>query len=350
MAEGAAKNIGDDEAQPVARASTADVARLAGVSISAVSRAYTPGASISARMRKRVIDAAEKLDYIPNLQARSLMSQRTHLIGVILANFSNPLYLTALEHFTRVLQQRGLRMILLNVSGEEDLLAMTRLVMQYGIDGLVVSAGVISPLITDQCIRRKIPLVAFARSPRDGNLHVVCGDNVASGRIAARQLIDAGHRRLGFLGGPRSASTSEDRLKGFHDEIRDVGFEPGPVEFADAYTYDDGKLAARRLLSHPNPPSAVFCASDMVAFGMLDHARYELGLAVPDDLSVLGFDDVTLAAANAYNLSTIRQPLEEMVIETVNLLEQQIHEASGGWEKRLFDCTYVERGTVARRA
>lgn len=330
----------------IGRASAADVAREAGVSVSAVSRAFTPGASVSARMRNRVMAAAKKLDYMPNVLARSLMTQRTHLIGVILSNFNNPLYLTVLDHFTRQLQRRGLRMILLNISADEDLESTARMIMQYGIDGLVVSAGAISPLITDQCIKRGIPLVAFARSPKRSKLHVVCPDNIAGGRMAARQLIDAGHRRFGFVGGPRTASTSEERLKGFRDEIEEAGLRVESIEFSDAYTYDAGMEAARQLLSGPNRPSGVFCASDMVAFGTLDLARYELGLSVPGDLSIIGFDDVNLASAQAYGLSTIHQPLEEMVTETINILERNIQSYSTTWEKRLFACTYIQRRTV----
>lgn len=330
----------------IARASAADVAREAGVSVSAVSRAFTPGASVSARMRNRVLAAAEKLDYMPNVLARSLMTQRTHLIGVILSNFSNPLYLTVLDYFTRDLQRRGLRMILLNVPLDEDLEATARMIMQYGIDGLVVSAGAISPLITDQCVKRGIPLVAFARSPKRSKLHVVCPDNVAGGRIAARQFLDAGHRSFGVVAGPRTASTSEERLKGFRDEIEKAGLRIGAVEFADVYTYDAGMDAARRLLSGRDRPESVFCASDMIAFGTLDLARYELGLSVPDDLSVIGFDDVNLAAAKSYGLSTIRQPLQEMVIETINILERNIQSEKPKWENCLFACTYVSRSTV----
>ncbi|MBW6496490.1 MAG: LacI family DNA-binding transcriptional regulator [Burkholderiaceae bacterium] len=331
------------------RASAADVAKAAGVSVSAVSRAFTPGASISARMRNRVMEAAEKLDYLPNVLARSLMTQRTHMIGVILANFDNPLYLTALFHFTRVLQQRGLRMMLLNVSIDEDLDAMARLVLQYGVDGLVVSAGAISPLLTEQCINRRIPLVAFARRPRRSKLHVVCADNVAGGRLAARQLIDAGCRSFGFLGGPRTASTSEERLKGFQAELSEAGFSVQRREHADTYTYNAGKVAAGRLLSGSLRPEAIFCANDMIAFGALDFARFEMGLSVPQDLSVIGFDDVSLSAANSFDLSTIRAPIEEMVIETIDILGRQINAWSGDWESRLFGCTYVERGTLRRR-
>ena len=333
---------------PISRASAADVAREAGVSVSAVSRAFTPGASISARMRNRVLAAAEKLDYVPNAMARSLMTQRTHLVGVILSNFSNPIYLTVLGYFTRMLQQRGLRMLLLNVSPDDDLEAAANMIMQYGIDALVVSAGAVSPLITDKCIKRNIPLVAFARSPRGSRLHVVCADNVAGGRIAARQLIDAGHRNFGMIAGPRAASTSADRMKGFQAELQEAGLDLGPVEFTEAYTYEHGLDAARRLFKAPELPTALFCANDTLAFGALDHVRHERHLSVPDDLSIIGFDDINLAAAKAYDLSTVRQPMEEMVAEAVNIVERNVLSEQVKWEKRLFSCTYVQRATVGR--
>lgn len=331
---------------PAMRASAADVALEAGVSVSAVSRAFTPGASVSSRMRNRVLAAAEKLDYVPNAMARSLMTQRTHLVGVILSNFSNPVYLTVLGHFTRTLQQRGLRVLLLNVSPEDDLDAASHMIMQYGIDGLIVSAGAISPLIIEKCAKRNIPLVAFARSPRGSRLHVVSADNIAGGRIAARQFIDAGHRSFGMIAGLREASTSAGRLKGFKAELEEAGFSLGPVEFADSYTYESGGNAALRLFTISPPATALFCANDMLAFGALDHVRYKLGMSVPGALSVIGFDDVSLASAKSYDLSTVRQPLADMVSEAVNIIEQKLLNGQDKWEKRLFACTYVERGTV----
>lgn len=319
------------------------------MSISAVSRAFTPGASVSARMRARVMAAAEKLDYLPNVMARSLMTQRTHLVGVILSNFNNPLYLTALDHFTHNLQLRGLRMILLNVSRQADVDSMARLVLQYGVDGLVVSAGAISPAITGQCISRGIPLVAFARRPRRSKLHVVCADNVAGGRMAARQLLDTGHRRLAVIGGPKAASTSKERLQGFAAELREAGQTPCAREHADVYDYDAGKAAARRLLSQGQRPDAIFCASDMIALGAIDHLRFELHLQVPQDISVIGFDDVSISAANAFDLSTIRQPIPEMVEQTVDILCRHIEDWTNSWETSLFTCSYIDRGTVASR-
>lgn len=325
-----------------------EVAQEAGVSLSAVSRVFTPGASVSARMRERVMAAAQKLDYTPNVLARSLMTQRTRLIGVILANFSNPIYLTILGHITQDMQQRGLRALLLNVSNEDDLESMAQLVLQYSVDGLIVSAGAISPTIAERCNKRNIPLVAFARQPKHGNLNVVCADNVAGGRLAARQFINADHQKISFLAGPATASTSLDRGRGFVDELKDAGLNLHSQIHASFYDYDAGAEAARQLLQVDDQPEAIFCANDMLAFAVLDVARDQLGLNVPEDISVIGFDDVNLSAGSAYNLSTIRQPVELMVSDTLDILGQQIESWTGEWETRLHACTYIERGTVRK--
>jgi DNA-binding LacI/PurR family transcriptional regulator len=330
------------------RTTASEVAQEAGVSLSAVSRVFTPGASVSPRMRARVMDASQKLDYTPNVLARSLMTQRTRLIGVILANFSNPIYLTILDHITRDMQQRGLRALLLNISNEDDLESMAQLVLQYSVDGLIVSAGAISPTITERCKKRNIPLVAFARQPKRGNLNVVCADNVTGGRLAARQFIDAGLQKLSFLAGPATASTSLDRGRGFTDELTEAGLSLHSQVHATFYDYNAGAEAARHLLQVADKPDAIFCANDMLAFAVLDIARDELGLKVPEDISVIGFDDVNLSAGSAYNLSTIRQPVESMVTDTLDILGRQIENWTGEWETRLHACSYIERGTVRK--
>lgn len=329
------------------RATASDVACAAGVSMSAVSRVFTPGASVSARMRARVIAAAEKLDYMPNVLARSLMTQRTNLIGVIVANFKNPLYLTLLDHLTNALQARGLRTLLLNVSDGDDLEEMARMVLQYSIDGLVVAAGSISPHITEQCEKRRIPLVAVARRPRRARLHVVCADDVAGGRIAASRLLQSRHRQFGFVAGPPKASTTIERGKGFRAQIEEAGFEVAATAHAREYSYEAGTEIAHELLNRPDRPDAVFCASDLLAMGLMDVARYDYGLSLPDQLSVIGFDDVNLAAAASYRLSTIRQPLETMVQNTVDILSRRIDDWSEGWDTRLLACTPVDRESIA---
>lgn len=329
------------------RVTASDVAREAGVSISAVSRVFTPGASVSARMREKVLSAAEKLDYRPNVMARSLMTQRTALVGIILANFHNPLYLTALDLFTTHLQSRGLRALVFNVSRGDDVVESARQVMQYGVDGMVIAAAAMSQPLVDQCSRQGIPLVAFARQPRRTRVNVVCADNEAGGRLAARAFIERGYRQLGYIGGPAATSTAYFREKGFREALEESGLTLQGTINASAYTYDAGRAAAESLLtSHPNL-DGVFCANDLLAFGTMDVARYRLGLSIPGDLGIMGFDDIELATADSYQLTTIRQPLQDMVKQTVDILGQRITEGDDlPLKKLLFPCSLVERATL----
>lgn len=336
-----------DEGAPAGRRVTAmDVARAAGVSVSAVSRAFTPGASVSARTRARVMAAAAKLDYMPNALARGLMTQRSNLIGIILTNFKNPLYLSVLDHFTHAIQQRGLRALVFNISRGGDLTEAARQILQYSVDGLIVSAGAISPLLAGQCARRQIPVVAFARNPRSKDIDVVCADNVAGGRMAARLLIERGYRRIGYLGGSAQASTSQDRGKGLVGELEDAGLSLHCSVHASEYSYEAGRVAARALLSMDEPPDALFCANDVLAFGALDVARHRFGLSVPGQLGIVGFDDIGLAEADSFSLTTVRQPIEEMVRETIALMMRRMENPRLEPETRLLSCSLVERGTV----
>ncbi|MEX1215485.1 LacI family DNA-binding transcriptional regulator [Saccharospirillum sp.] len=331
----------------VSRITASDVALEAGVSISAVSRVFTPGASVSSKMRDRVLAAAEKLDYMPNVLARSLMTQRTALVGIILANFQNPMHLTTLDLFTSALQARGLRALVFNVSKGVDVVESARQVMQYGVDGLVVAAASMSQALVDQCARQGIPLVAYARQPRNAKVNVVCADNEAGGRLAARKLIERGYRKLAYLGGPATTSTNAFREKGFCDAVGEAGVELVARVNATEYTYDAGRKAAIQMLDEHRNIDGVFCGNDLVAFGVMDVARYRHGLTIPDDLGIIGFDDIELASADAYQLTTIRQPMSDMVQQTVDIISQAMAgQDSGNVKRLLFPCTLIERGTL----
>lgn len=328
------------------RVTADDVAREAGVSISAVSRVFTPGASASSKMRAKVLAASERLDYMPNAMARSLMTNRTNLIGIIMANFKNPVYLSILDSFTHAIQQRGLRSLLFNVSHGDDLEGSVRQIMEYSIDGLIVSAASMSPLLSEQCRRRGIPLVVFARHPRNVKANVVTADNAAGGRMAARLLIDRGYRRMAYIGGPETVSTSRDRGLGFDRALDEAGLGPARRINATDYGYDEGYEAAARLLNQDGRPEAIFCANDILAMGAIDAARYDFGLHVPDDLAIVGFDDIDLAATRPYRLTTIRQPMDAMVRESIDILTRQIDGHDDGPVTRILACTVVERETV----
>ena len=185
-----------------------DVAQRAGVSTSAVSRAFTDGASVSDKMRKRVEKAALELGYRPNALASSLTTGRTKLIGLVSNNFHNPIFLEVFDLFTRGLQERGLRPLIVNLTDERDPENSVRLLQQYSVDGVVVASSTLQPEFAKAFRDARLPVVhCFGKNTTSPEVHVVGIDNVEAGRMAARELIKRGYKNIGFMGGPAEAKT-----------------------------------------------------------------------------------------------------------------------------------------------
>lgn len=327
------------------RINAEDVARLAGVSKTTVSRAFAPSGSISAKKKNRVIEAAKKLGYRPNALARSLRTTRSNLIGIILEEFTNPLFLRILELLTRKLQENGLHAITVNATKDLSLSEAMELVMEYRIDGLIVSSDM--PLrIEYEWTAMSVPVIVFARSDkRIAGAFGVCLDDEAAGVLAARHLVERGYRRPAFIGGFPGVSVSVDRQGGFMTGLAEFGARLAGVEYAGDNTYDLGYAAAKRLLGQTPRPDAVFCVNDQVAVGVIDAATIDFGLNVPRDLGVIGVDDIWIAHTARYNLTTITQPLEEMADAMISLLVQSDGAAGS---PILFEGTLVPRGSTAR--
>ncbi|MEO0693106.1 MAG: LacI family DNA-binding transcriptional regulator, partial [Pseudomonadota bacterium] len=182
-----------------------DVAELAGVSRSAVSRTFTEGASVSEKTRRKVVKAADELGYRPNALASSLTTGRTKLIGLVANNFHNPYFLEVFDLFTRGLQDRGLRPLLVNLSQQTDPVNSVNLLRQYSVDGVIVASSTLSPEFARAFRDAGVPVVhSFGRFASAPHVHVVGIDNVECGRMAARTLIERGYRRIAFLGGPET--------------------------------------------------------------------------------------------------------------------------------------------------
>jgi DNA-binding LacI/PurR family transcriptional regulator len=333
--------------QPNRRPNAVDVARLAGVSKSTVSRAFAEDSSISAHKKERIIEAARKLGYRPNAMARSLRTTRSNLVGILLEEFTNPLFLRILELITGRLQANGLHAIAVNASKDHSLSEAMELVMQYRIDGLIVSSDM--PLqIEYECAQMNIPVVAFARRDRgiQGALSV-CLDEIEAGRIAARHLVEQGYRTPAFVGGFPGVSVSVERHAGFRDELAEHGLRIAAIEYAGDNTYDLGLAAGKALLAGPSRPDSAFCVNDQVAIGVIDAARREFGLSVPADLGVIGVDDIWMARTAQYDLTTIVQPLEAMADALIELLLAPTPPDS---VQPHFKGTLVPRGSTRRHA
>ncbi len=195
-------------------------------------------------------------------------------------------------------------------------------VLSYQVDALVIASTTPGREIIDECTRMGTPVVLLNRTVLNTSANAVCSDNEGGGRLVADALVDAGHQQLAFLAGIGVTSTNILRKKGFTDRLHERGYA-GLLEEQGAYSYHSGYEAALRLLDRDDPPDAMFCAADIMALGAMDAARYRLGIKIPDELSVIGYDDIPVAGWPAYDLTTIRQPVVEMVETAIKLLTTQ---------------------------
>jgi DNA-binding LacI/PurR family transcriptional regulator len=322
-----------------------DVARVAQVSQSAVSRTFTPGASVSELTRRKVLEAARKLGYRPNAHARSLITKRSRIIGLVLSYLGNLFYPVALERLAQRLQRDGYH-VLLFINDNPNADALVDEILQYHVDGIVLAAATLSSGLARQCADASIPVVLFNRvMAADGvrSLHArnssstvssVRSDNVAGGRAVAHFLVDAGHERIAYIAGSEETSTNLERERGFREGLAERGARMwargvGNYDFEQARQATRDLFAAHKRGSKTRErPDAVFVASDHMAFAVMDTLRSELKLRVPQDVSVVGFDNVPQADWGSYRLTTFEQPVEAMIEATVSLLQNHLHDDS----------------------
>ena len=323
-----------------------DVAEKAGVSTSAVSRTFTEGASVSAKTRAKVERAAKALGYSPNALASSLTTGRTKLIGLVSNNFHNPLFLEVFDRFTRGLQDRGLRPLLVNLTPQEtDPEATIRMLRQYSVDGAIVASSTLPPTYSEAFRAAGIPVVnSFGRFSTAPQVHVVGIDNVACGRMAAEALIARGYRRVAFLGGPENATSTQDRALGFLAALREHPEIDVSVSYARAYSFDAGRVEMTKQLMQGRA-EAYFCGDDVLSIGALS-AVQEAGLRCPEDVGIIGLNDMEMSSWQNINLTTIRQPVAEIIGASIDLVVDTVETPGRHPETRLFPCRVIERGTL----
>ncbi len=326
-----------------------DVAERAGVSTSAVSRTFTDGASVSEKMRRKVEKAAKELGYSPNFLARSLTTRRTKLIGLVSNNFHNPIFLEVFDLFTRGLQDRGLRPLLVNLSDEVDPDNSVRMLQQYSVDGVVVASSTLPVGFAKAFRDAGVPVVhSFGRHASAPEVHVVGIDNRECGRMAARELVERGYDSVAFLGGPEKATSTQDRLAGFSDEMARHFKISTSHSFAEDYSFDAGRKEMTRLLKQGHRAGAYFCGDDVLSIGALSAIK-DFGLSVPEDIGLIGLNDMEMAGWQNINLTTIRQPIRQIISSSVELMVAMLEEPDRYPEARLFPCKIIDRGTLKPR-
>lgn len=306
-----------------------DVAAAAGVSRWTVARAFKKDASISRKSRERVIAAAEALGYAPDLLASGLASDKSGLVAIITNDFNNPHKLVLLERLTRMLWARGWATLLMHMSDSDDASAALLAASQRRVDAAVLIGTRFDDAVLNTALgaRRVKKLVIFARySQNPGTLTIACDDVIAMREIADH-LLEKGYRRPVFLAGPDTQSAKLHRKSTFTEYWQERTGTPVPTLHADAY--DSGASIARvtRFLAGQSPdrrPDVMVCENDIIAIGAIDAMRCHLGLRVPQDIAVTGFDDLPLAASPAYLLTTYRQPITAMTEKLLEVLEGKV--------------------------
>jgi DNA-binding LacI/PurR family transcriptional regulator len=299
-----------------------DVAEKAGVSRSAVSRVFTPGASVSDKTATKVRRAADELGYRPNVLARSLLTGKSRIIGLVVAYLDNHFYPEALEKLSTALQARGYH-VLVFMGSAADPETIADEMLDYQVDGLILASVEMTSDLADRCRATGVPVVLFnRREERPGELAIV-SDNYAGGRMIAQHFLDAGAKRIGHIAGLESASTQNDREAGFTDCLNEFG-QTLYARQVGAYDPVRAEEAARAMFSGADYPDAVFVANDYMAIKVMDVVRSEIGLRVPGDVMIAGFDDVPIASWKSYDLTSVRQNADAMVAETVETLIAKI--------------------------
>ena len=325
-----------------------DVAERAGVSRSAVSRTYTKGASVSPKTRAKVERAANDLGYRPNVLASSLTTGRTKMVGLVSNNFHNPIFLQVFDLFTRRLQEKGLRPLLVNLTDETDPENSVQMLRQYSVDAVIVASSTLPEGFARRFHDAGVRVVhSFGRHTGRNTINVVGIDNIVAGRLAARTLIDYGYRKIGMMAGPESATSTQDRLSGFQEVMAAHPEIEVTVSFAEAYSFDAGRKEMLRLLKG-DPAQAYFCGDDVLSIGALSAAK-DSGLRVPEDLGLIGLNDMEMARWENINLTTIHNPIDQIVDASIELVQKMLADEDVAPEARLFDCKVVERGTLRRQ-
>lgn len=297
-----------------------DVAQLAGVSRSAVSRTFTKGASVAPETRARVMEAARELGYRVNFLARSLKDQSTRLVGLIVSDMDHSMRSHLVDGLSRALVEHDYRPVLLPTSRGEDTTRVIDMMLHYNVSGAIVTSDASPQEIARECARHDVPLVLVNKAVMGGNVANVGHDTTSAGRLAAQALAEAGCRRVAIARQRRASHTIDLRLAAFRAACADLGLSVVTEFTGEAQNYLGGRSAGRAFLSQSEPIDGIHCANDFLALGFLDVLRHEGGLSVPEDLKLVGCDDIDEAGWLSYDLTTVRQSVPELTDAAISAL------------------------------
>ena len=329
-----------------ARVTASDVAKAAGVSQPTVSRVFSRATSVDPKKAERVRTAAKELGYIPNLVARSLNSGHSFRIGVILAHVKNGFFSEALQQLSKALNAQGYSVtVYFAGNSAEEIDGILSDLLADQVDGIVLVSISLSNELVERVQKSGIPCVLFNRGQTDPNASMVVASNFEGSKRATEFLIQAGHKRIAHIAGWRGALNGIDRREGFLAAMAEADLTPiacVDCHFRRAVAMEE----TRKLLASETPPDAFFVANDHMAFGVMEVLREELGLRVPEDVSVIGYDDAPMASWKTFDLTTVRQPLRQMVDATSRILIEEIKDIERAPERIVIPGELIIRGSA----
>ncbi len=316
------------------RLTSEDVARAAGVSLSAVSRAFTPGASVAPEKRARILRAARELGYRPNVMARAVVTRRSNVVGLILFNETNRHHPGVLLALSQAFSTIGVRVMLFLLQEKEEIGAVIDHILSYQLDG-VIAAAPIPPVDLEHLAQARVPLLFYNRPGEDGFASVSC-DHHASGVLIARHVLEAGARRIALIRSYAESFVGNERMRGVEEELARGGATV-VADFRGDFDYERGVAAiadwsARGIEDY----DAVIAANDMMAIGAKDALVHQLGKRVPGDVAVAGFDGVEASRWLSHSIASVDQPIEHMAQAAVDMMALRIEDTHLPAERRLF--------------
>ncbi len=288
-----------------------DIAKAAGVSHSTVSRALSDSPLVNEETKRRILKLAEEMGYSPSAIARGLVTKRTRTFGLVITSIADPFVAEIVRGIEETALDHGYSLILCQSQAEPQReMAAVKMLREKRVDAIIVTASRVGNLYMPLLEEIRVPIVLINNQQEGRYVYSVATDNVQGGKLAGRYLLELGHRRVGYIAGPDDITSSADRLEGCRQAFKEQGLELNMIVSGNGCT-DGGQAGMQKLLSAPSPPTAVFCYNDMTAIGALLAAK-EMGYHVPQDISIMGYDDIDLAAYVDPPLTTIAQQRYEM--------------------------------------
>ncbi len=322
-----------------------DVAKLAGVSQSTVSRAFNASTKLNQELRERVMLASRELGYQPNRLAQSLSNKKTGIIAIVSYTLDSPFISKAINLLVIALQHSGLQSLVFVPKDEEDVDLTTDYLLQYQVDAVIILGAKSTTKMAKICDAYDTPVVLFSRFIPYSNTNAVCCNDRQCGIMAADILFQSGCRSFAFINAKVGSSTNTERHAGFAGRLRELGIDTC-AQVSGGMTYQDGLNAGKEIMELPTKIDGCFCGNDVSALGALSYLKDVAKLRVPEDISIIGFDDIDMASYLPFQLSTFQEPLEDMVDATVETIQSAINNPNHKPILKIIEGHFIKRNTT----